>query len=45
MPLTQHGSHLFRLARFGLVNSYFVSEDGGLTLIDANLPGSERAIL
>ena len=45
MPLTQHGSHLFRLARFGLVNSYFVREDGGLTLIDANLPGSERAIL
>ncbi|WP_420597389.1 MBL fold metallo-hydrolase [Deinococcus sp.] len=45
MSLTQHGSHLFRLPRFGLVNSYFVREAGGLTLIDANLPGSEKAIL
>ncbi|GAA4005812.1 MBL fold metallo-hydrolase [Deinococcus rubellus] len=45
MPLTQHGSHLFCLARFGVVNSYFVRDDDGLTLIDANLPGSEMAIL
>ena len=45
MSLTQHGSHLFCLTRFGLVNSYFVREEGGLTLIDANLPGSEKVIL
>lgn len=45
MSLSQHGSHLFRLARFGLVNSYFVREEGQLTLIDANLPGSAPAIL
>lgn len=45
MSLTQHGAFLFRLARFGLVNSYFVREEGGLTLIDANLPGSAPAIL
>ena len=45
MSLTQHGSHLFRLTRFGLFNSYLVREEGGLTLIDANLPGSQRAIL
>jgi len=45
MSLTQHGSQLFRFARFGAFNSFFVREEGGLTLIDANLPGSAPAIL
>ncbi|WP_241191162.1 MBL fold metallo-hydrolase [Deinococcus psychrotolerans] len=45
MSLTQHGANLFRLARFGLVNSYLVREEDGLTLIDANLPGSAPTIL
>ena len=45
MSLTQHGSQLFRFARFGAFNSYFVREEGGLTLIDANLPGSAPAML
>lgn len=45
MSLTQHGANLFRLARYGLVNSYLVREESGLTLIDANLPGSAPIIL
>ncbi|WP_161883178.1 MBL fold metallo-hydrolase [Deinococcus alpinitundrae] len=45
MSLTQHGSQLFQLARFGAFNSYFMREPHGLTLIDANLPGSAPAIL
>lgn len=45
MSLTQHGANLFQVARFGLVNSYLVRESGGLTLVDANLPGSAPALL
>jgi glyoxylase-like metal-dependent hydrolase (beta-lactamase superfamily II) len=34
-----------RITRFGMVNAYLVREDDGLTLIDAVLPGSTKAIL
>lgn len=34
-----------RISRFGLVNGYLVREDDGLTLVDALLPGSHRAVL
>ena len=45
MSLTQHGAHLFRLTRLGAFNSYLLRDEGGLTLIDTNLPGSAPAIL
>ncbi len=48
MQITRHGAHLTQLARYPRVfpvNCYFVAEDDGLTLIDAGLPGSEKAIL
>jgi glyoxylase-like metal-dependent hydrolase (beta-lactamase superfamily II) len=34
-----------RIVRFGLVNSYLVEEDDGLTVIDTALPRSSKAIL
>lgn len=34
-----------QITRFGMVNAYLVREDDGLTLIDAALPGSTKAIL
>jgi glyoxylase-like metal-dependent hydrolase (beta-lactamase superfamily II) len=34
-----------RVTRFGMVNTYLVREDDGLTLIDAAIPGSTKAIL
>lgn len=34
-----------RITRFGMVNAYLVTEDDGLTLIDAALPGSAKPIL
>ncbi len=34
-----------RISRFGFVNAYLVQEDDGLTLIDAMLPRSTKAIL
>ncbi len=34
-----------QITRFGVVNAYLVREDDGLTLIDAVVPGSARAIL
>ncbi|WP_293910073.1 MBL fold metallo-hydrolase [Deinococcus sp.] len=45
MSLTQHGAHLFRSTRFGFFNSYLLRDEGGLTLIDTNVPGSAPAIL
>jgi glyoxylase-like metal-dependent hydrolase (beta-lactamase superfamily II) len=34
-----------RISRFGFVNAYLVEEEDGLTLIDAMIPGSSKAIL
>ncbi|UBV43671.1 MBL fold metallo-hydrolase [Deinococcus taeanensis] len=34
-----------RLTQLGLINTYLVLEDDGLTLIDAGLPGLERRVL
>jgi glyoxylase-like metal-dependent hydrolase (beta-lactamase superfamily II) len=34
-----------RVSRFGIVNTYLVEEDDGLTVIDTMLPGSAKAIL
>ena len=34
-----------RIARFGFVNAYLVSEDDGLTLVDTMVPRSAKAIL
>jgi glyoxylase-like metal-dependent hydrolase (beta-lactamase superfamily II) len=36
---------LTRITRLGMVNAYLVREDDGLTLVDAALPRSEKAIL
>jgi len=38
-------SDITRLTRFGLVNSYLVREDDGLTLVDTMLPRSGRRIV
>jgi glyoxylase-like metal-dependent hydrolase (beta-lactamase superfamily II) len=48
MRTTAHGKNLVQLTRLPHifpVNSYLVREDDGLSLIDANLPGSAKAIL
>ena len=48
MRITTHGNYLLQLTRFPRVfpvNCYLVREDDGLTLIDAGISGSERAIL
>src|SRR5258708_1957824 len=45
MTPIRHTSNLFRLTRFAAFNSFLVREDDGLTLVDANLPGSARGIL
>ncbi|AWN23028.1 hypothetical protein DKM44_07125 [Deinococcus irradiatisoli] len=45
MSLTSHGAFLFRLTRFGMFNSYLLKDEGALTLIDTNLPGSAPALL
>lgn len=45
MSLTQHGANLFRVTRFGLINSYLVRQEGCLTLVDTNLPGSAAIVL
>jgi glyoxylase-like metal-dependent hydrolase (beta-lactamase superfamily II) len=39
------GSQSLKLTRYGFVNCYLVPEPHGFTLIDANLPKSEEAIL
>jgi glyoxylase-like metal-dependent hydrolase (beta-lactamase superfamily II) len=38
-------SPVTRITRLGLVNSYLVAEDDGLTLIDTMIPGSSKSIL
>ncbi|MDX1416569.1 MAG: MBL fold metallo-hydrolase [Candidatus Promineifilaceae bacterium] len=45
MKLTQHGTNLWQLTRFTAFNNYLVREDDGLTLIDTNMGGSQKAIL
>ena len=45
MKLTQHGKNLWQVTRFAAFNNYLVREADGLTLIDANLNGSQKAIL
>lgn len=42
-PSTPSG--IVRLTRFGLINAYLVPEEDGLTLVDAMIPKSEKAIL
>ena len=34
-----------RITRFGSVNSYLVEEEDGLTLVDAMVPRSSKAVL
>ena len=36
---------IIQLTRFGLVNSFLVREDDGLTLVDTGLPGSAKKII
>jgi len=38
-------NRIHRISHLGLVNTYLVADDDGLTLIDAGLPGSRRRIL
>src|SRR6478735_5010257 len=38
-------AHLWRMARWGVANSYLVREDDGLTLVDTMFKGSGSAIL
>ena len=38
-------TNVTRIARFGVVNVYLVSEDDGLTLVDTMLPRSAKALL
>jgi glyoxylase-like metal-dependent hydrolase (beta-lactamase superfamily II) len=38
-------SQVTRVTRFGLVNSYLVQDDDGLTLVDTMIPRSSKAIL
>lgn len=45
MKITQHGKYLWKLTRFWFVNSFFIAEEDGLTLIDTNLPGSASGII
>ncbi len=45
MNLNQHSPHLYRLIRYGLINCYLVVEDGGLTVVDTAVPGTETQIL
>ncbi len=45
MKMTPVGRYGKQLTRFGAVNCFLVREDDGYTLIDANLKGSEAAIL
>jgi glyoxylase-like metal-dependent hydrolase (beta-lactamase superfamily II) len=45
MKTTNHGDHLVRLTRLGMVNAYLVREDDGLTLVDTTMGGASKAIL
>jgi len=44
MQIVQEGENLYRLTHFGLVNCFLVREDGGGTLVDANVGGSAGPI-
>ena len=45
MKLIREMPDLFRLVGLPPINSYFVREDDGLTLVDANLPGQAARIV
>lgn len=45
MKLTQHGKNMWQVTRFAFFNNYLVREGDGLTLIDANMSGSQKAIM
>ena len=45
MKVIPHSQNLFRLVRIIPVNSFFVREQDGLTLVDANIPGRASQIL
>ncbi len=45
MKVIRHSENLFRLVRIMPVNCFFVREDDGLTLVDANIPGRASQIL
>ena len=45
MKYIQETSRLTRLTRFGMINSFLVQEDDGLTLVDAGLAGSAPSII
>lgn len=45
MKLIQHGKNLWQITRFAVINNYLVREADGLTLIDTNIGGSQKAIL
>jgi len=45
MKLMQHGQNLWQVTRFAAFNNYLVREADGLTLIDANINGSQKAIM
>jgi glyoxylase-like metal-dependent hydrolase (beta-lactamase superfamily II) len=45
VQVVKETDNLFRLTRFGIVNCFLVREGDGLTLVDANLPGSADSIL
>lgn len=45
MATTAHGSHCTKITRFGVMNSYLVEEEDGLTAIDTGAAGSAGAIL
>ncbi|MEM7798764.1 MAG: MBL fold metallo-hydrolase, partial [Chloroflexota bacterium] len=44
MGLTQHGEHLYKLTRFAIMNLFLVKEEDGITVVDAGMPGSLKAI-
>ena len=44
MKLIREMPDLLRLVGFAPINSYFVREDDGLTLVDTNLPGRATKI-
>ncbi|HXY24979.1 MAG TPA: MBL fold metallo-hydrolase [Candidatus Acidoferrum sp.] len=45
MRHVQETSRLIRLTRFGMINSFLVQEDDGLTLVDTGLAGSASGII
>ncbi len=45
MKLTQHGNNMWQVTRFAFFNNYLVREEDGLTLIDANMSGSQKTIM